>query len=83
MAKTLLEFEDELIDVMSIYRVSRREYWNEEKEGFDYCIIFNPDFPDKYLVKDLIMKFESSEFRDKKIQELKRKIGELEHVLIL
>ena len=83
MAKTLLEFENEMLDVMSIFRISRREIWNETREEFDYCIVFNPDFPDKYLIKDLYIKYEVAELRDKKIAELKRKIGNLEHVLIL
>lgn len=83
MAKTLLEFEGEMLDVMSVIRISRRELWNEGREDFDYCIVFNPDFPDSYLLRDIYFKFEDSELRDKKVQELKRKIGELEHVTIL
>lgn len=83
MAKTLLEFEGHLLDVMSIYRVSLREKWNEEREDFDYSIVFNPDFPEKYLIKDLYVTFENSELRNKRFQDLKNRIGNLEHVLIM
>lgn len=83
MAKTLLEFEGHLLDVMSIYRISLREVWNEGREDFDYCIVINPDFPEKYLIKDLYIKYESIEHRSKMYKELKNKAGELEHVVIL
>ena len=83
MAKTLVEFENEMLDVMGIFRISKREIWNEDKEDFDYCIIFNPGFPDKFLLKDLLFKFDTFEIRERKMVELKNKVGELEHIMIL
>ena len=83
MAKTLVEFDGELLDVMTIFRVSRRELWNEKREEFDYCLILNPGFPESYLVKDVLFTYESFDLREKKLAELKNKIGELEHIHIL
>jgi len=83
MAKTLLEFDGELLDVMTIFRISRKEIWDANKNGFVFCLVFNPDLPEKYIIRDLYFKYESAEFREKKITELKNKIGNLEHILIL
>lgn len=83
MAKTLVEFENELLDVMTLFRITRKQLWNEQTEQIEFCIIFNEDLPEKFLVRDLVFRFASSELRDKKMKELKNKIGELEHINIL
>lgn len=83
MAKTLVEFENELLDVMTLFRITRKQLWNEQTEQIEFCIIFNEDLPEKFLVRDLVFRFASSELRDKKMRELKNKIGELEHINIL
>lgn len=84
MAKTLLEFEGELLDVMGIFRISKKMVWNEEREDFDHCIVFNPNITnEKILIRDLYFKYEYAELRDKKVEELKMKVGELEHIMIL
>lgn len=83
MAKTLLEFEGELLDVMSISRISEKEIWDEDSNELKYCLVFNPDVPENFTLRDLYFKFNTAEFREEKKQELLMKIGELEHVTVL
>lgn len=83
MAKTLLEFENETLDIFSIFRIKRSSNWNAEKEDIEFSIIFNPDFPESFTLKNIVFKYDNEEHRDKKFEELKMKIGELEHVTLL
>jgi hypothetical protein len=83
MAKTLLEFEGELFDVMAVFRVTRKQIWNERDEQLYFCIVFNEDMPDKFVLRDWVFPFKTQELRDKKFLELKNKIAQLEHINIL
>jgi len=83
MAKTLLEFEGELFDVMAVFRVTRKQIWNEQSEQIDFCIVLNEDLPEKFVLKDWVFSFRTQELRDKKFAELKNKMAQLEHINIL
>jgi hypothetical protein len=83
MAKTLLEFEGELFDVMAVFRVTRKQIWNEQSEQIDFCIVLNEDLPEKFVLKDWVFPFRTQELRDKKFAELKNKMAQLEHINIL
>jgi len=83
MAKTLLEFEGEIIDVLAIYRISKVEEYDVSKDDFDYKIIFNRDFDEKFLIRNLTFKFNTLKQRDRALETLLSKIGDLEHINIL
>lgn len=83
MAKTLLEFENILIDVMEIKRVDKLTEWDDIKEDMVHKIVFNREVPDYYILQNKEFTYDTSEVRDKQFQLLKRKIGEMEHIIIL
>ena len=41
MAKTLVQFEGHLIDVMTIFSVTKSSEWNEMTEEVEFCITLN------------------------------------------
>lgn len=83
MAKTLVEFENEIIDVMSIFRISKVEKFNVKKEAFDFKIVINQDFDEKFTIRDLQFNFNTEKQRDEALDYLKIKVGELEHINFL
>ena len=83
MAKTLVQFEGHLIDVMTIFSVIKSTEWNEKTKEVEFCITLNKGLPEKYLITDWVFKFASSELRDKKMKAFTNKVNQLEHINIL
>ncbi len=83
MAKTLLEFDGLIVDIMRVAKIEKRTEWSEAHEAYVYKIMFNRDLPDVSLIRDIDYEYLNMEYRDKKFEELKRKIGNIEHIVIL
>lgn len=83
MAKTLVQFEGNLIDVMTIFTIRKEVEWNEYTEEIEFLITINRDLPEKYLIKDWSFTFATADLRDKKMSQLINKVSSLEHINIL
>lgn len=83
MAKILLEFEDVLIDIMRVSLIERKTEWSEDAETYVHKIIMNRALPDMSLIRDKEFEYNDKDYRDTKYKELKKKMQEIEYIVIL
>lgn len=83
MAKTLLEFDGKIFDAMRLGKAEKKSIWDDSIEGYKYCILINEDFPELSLIKDIMYEYFDEAYRDKKWEELKRKVSNIEHIVLL
>ena len=84
MAKTLLEFENEIVDIYHIIRINKRNIFNDKSGEMEYCVLINDSIPENSSsINNLKFPFSTEELRDSKYKKLKTKVSELENVNII
>ena len=83
MAKTLIEFQNKLIDIYLIKVIERAEEWNSKTEEMEFVIHFNKSIPESPMNTIFSFAFKTEELRDEKYEELKEKLEDVEYLVIL
>lgn len=83
MAKTLLEFEDKIIDVFKIGDIEKVNEWDNDLESMRYRIYMNRGLSELQYLKTYMFDYDDCQYRDDRFEQLKIQLEDIEHVTLL
>lgn len=83
MAKTLIDFQNKLIDIYLIKTIEKSQEWDYKKNKIVYSISINKQLPESQISTKFDFHFEDEKFRDEQYQELRDKLEDIEYLIIL
>lgn len=83
MAKTLIEFQNKLIDLYLLRTIEKDEHWCPKEEDTIFTIEINKSVPESVVSTKFTFKFNNEEHRDKEWEILTMKLEDVEFLEIL